>query len=82
MSIETVKPNRLKIKFDVDKKQLMAGQPLVNASLNAAWLIGTVAGNLRAVVDANIRVQSTPFTKYSDFIFQIPHLGRRLRKSI
>lgn len=82
MSIETVKPNRLKIKFDVDKKQLMAGQPLVNASLNAAWLIGTVAGNLRAVVDANIRVQSTPFTKYSDFIFSNSSSGKTFEKKV
>ncbi len=69
LNVETVKPNRLKIQFDVDKKQLMAGLSNVQARLNTAWLIGTVAGNLRTVVEANIRTKGTPFEKYADYSF-------------
>jgi uncharacterized protein YfaS (alpha-2-macroglobulin family) len=69
LNVETIKPNRLKINFEADKGSLMAGTSSVSAKLNSTWLIGTVAANLRAVIDANLRSSSTPFPSYEDFAF-------------
>ncbi len=47
----------------------MAGTSAVSAKLNSTWLIGTVAANMKALVDANLRAAEDPFEKYKDYAF-------------
>lgn len=42
LKIETIKPNRLKVKLDFDEEIIKSGQN-VNGSLNAMWLHGATA---------------------------------------
>ncbi|MCO6460143.1 MAG: hypothetical protein J5I59_01965 [Saprospiraceae bacterium] len=81
-TVETIKPNKLKINLSPDKKQLMAGLPVVNASLNVAWLIGTVASNMRSIVEASVRAKSQPFEKYKDFVFSNQASAKSFDKTV
>lgn len=68
LKIETVKPNRLKIKLDfgtesLEKKEAHFGQ------MNVKWLHGAIAKNLDATVDVMLSPVNTTFPKYSEFEF-------------
>lgn len=71
LKIETVKPNRLRIDFDLPDAIVsnQGGQPLVLAS---SWLYGAPASNLRA----NVEAQYTPLpfspAGFKDFTFTDP----------
>jgi len=82
LNVETVKPNRLKINFEPDKNQLMAGASTVNAKLNSSWLIGTVASNMRTVIEANLRSNNQPFEKYKDFDFTNAGSNKSFQKTV
>ena len=82
INVETIKPNRLKINFEPDKTQLMAGSGNISARLNSTWLIGTVASNMRAVVDANLRANNTPFPKYEDYDFTNAGSNKTFQKTV
>ncbi|MHC5352860.1 alpha-2-macroglobulin family protein [Myroides sp. LJL115] len=68
ISVETIKPNRLKIinnqentTFNADSKQVIDFQ--VN------WLQGSIGSNLKAVVDLKYYYGDTTFKNYADYIF-------------
>ena len=82
LNIETIKPNRLKITFTPDKNQLMAGSSIVDARLNTAWLIGSIAGNLRTTIEANLRSNNQPFEKYKDFTFNNEASYKNFQKTV
>ncbi|RNC87999.1 MAG: hypothetical protein ED556_02070 [Winogradskyella sp.] len=71
LKIETVKPNRLKIKIDFENEVLTNNLPL-KGDLNVAWLHGAPAKNIKAEVKAKFTSRSTSFEGYKDYIFSDP----------
>ena len=74
LKIETVKPNRLKIDFDLGTDRLVKGKFPVDATLKTAWLHGAVARNLKAKVAVTLSQGHTTFknTAYNGYIFDDP----------
>ncbi|MCB9264686.1 MAG: hypothetical protein H6558_06660 [Lewinellaceae bacterium] len=70
--IETVKPNRIKIDLDFGAKELSAANEPLNITLNASWLHGAPAANLKAKVEAQLRSGKTSFDGYDNYIFDDP----------
>ncbi|WP_242203122.1 Ig-like domain-containing alpha-2-macroglobulin family protein [Aestuariivivens insulae] len=71
LKIETVKPNRLKIKIDFENDVLTNNEPL-KGKLDVKWLHGAVAKNLKAEVKAKFSTSHTGFKNYKDYIFNDP----------
>lgn len=65
--IETIKPNRLKVKLEFDEA-VITGKT-ANAKLHANWLTGATAGNLKADISMQLRAKNEPFAKYLTFDF-------------
>jgi uncharacterized protein YfaS (alpha-2-macroglobulin family) len=72
IKIETVKPNRLKIKLDVPEKILSKRSNMLNANLKVNWLHGAPAKNLKADVSVEFLQAKTIFEKYKNFSFDDP----------
>jgi len=72
LKIETVKPNRLKIKLDVADKVLSKRDRILNADLQVNWLHGAPAKNLKADIEVKYIQSKTTFDKYKGFIFDDP----------
>ncbi len=70
LKIETVKPNRLKINIDFGGEILKRGE--VVGKLNALWLHGAVARNLKADVELDLKATTTKFEDYADYAFDDP----------
>lgn len=68
LKVETIKPNRLKIKLDVEKKN---EQDTV-AKLKVEWLHGAIAKNLKTSVQVQISQGRTVFDNYKKYIFDSP----------
>lgn len=71
LKVETVKPNRLKIDLDFGKEKLIAGQDN-SGILEASWLHGAIARNLKAKVTMTLTKRKTIFKKYPSYIFDDP----------
>ncbi|NRR91248.1 Ig-like domain-containing protein [Winogradskyella undariae] len=71
LKIETVKPNRLKIKIDFENEILNNNQPL-QGDLNVTWLHGAPAKNLKAEVKVKFASTSTSFKGYKNYVFNDP----------
>ncbi|TYA74327.1 alpha-2-macroglobulin family protein [Seonamhaeicola marinus] len=71
LKIETVKPNRLKIKIDFDDEVLSATKPLTG-DLDVKWLHGAPGKNLKAEVKAKFTTSYSGFEKYKGYIFNDP----------
>ena len=67
--IETVKPNRLKIVFNTSSEQLQAGSKNQFATLNAKWLLGTPASEMKAKVEMILKKGKTVFPKFANYTF-------------
>lgn len=65
LKIETVKPNRLKIDFEFNKPK---GKTLIG-NLEARWLHGAVATNLKADVFMSLRGTKTTFKGFENYHF-------------
>jgi uncharacterized protein YfaS (alpha-2-macroglobulin family) len=72
LSIETIKPNRLKIDLDLGKDELMATDKKVNAQLQINWLHGAPARNIAARVEFQPRAVKTNFPAFKEFEFDDP----------
>ncbi|MCL7752734.1 MG2 domain-containing protein [Polaribacter sp. Z022] len=68
LKVETVKPNRLKIKVDFNDKILTSKKP-INGVLDVKWLHGTPAKNLKAEIKAKVSVTNYGFKNYKNYIF-------------
>ncbi len=68
--IETVKPNRLKAELQLPSP-VRAGVKQ-QAHLQAAWLHGTVASSLKAVVETEMFPEKTTFAGYEKYSFHNP----------
>lgn len=69
--IETIKPNRLKINLTFPQEILQAGKS-VKGTLNAKWLNGAIAANMKSSVDYIFKHTKTSFDKYSQYHFDDP----------
>ncbi|MCZ4695450.1 hypothetical protein DWB61_11965 [Ancylomarina euxinus] len=68
IKIETVKPNRLKIKLEFPDEILQAKKS--NAGdLQVNWLHGAVASNLKVDVNLSLEAQKTQFKTYQGYTF-------------
>ncbi len=73
LRVETVKPNRLKIKFDVRGGRIDGSALSTPASMDASWLTGAVARNLKASVEMSlVRGAASPFKGFERFVFNNP----------
>jgi len=70
VKIETVKPNRLKINIDFGSEILKSGS--VQGKLNALWLHGAVARNLKADIELDLKTTTTQFKEYQGYVFDDP----------
>lgn len=71
LKIETVKPNRLKIRLDVGD-MIDAGSGTFTGNLSSQWLHGAAASNLAAKVEMTLSTASTPFKGYEKYTFNNP----------
>ncbi len=72
LKIETIKPNRLKIKLDFGTGKIISLNKNLSGKLKVAWLSGATASNLKANVTATMTPMKTTFKKYKDFVFDDP----------
>lgn len=70
--IETIQPNRLKIRFDPGVRETSASSPRLSATLDAEWLHGAPASGLRSTVEIKLSRVATQFATYKDFRFDDP----------
>jgi uncharacterized protein YfaS (alpha-2-macroglobulin family) len=75
IKIETIMPNRLKLKLDFGGALELTKGSGANGTLNAQWLFGGVAQSLKAKVDAFLSSQKTSFKGYEDYNFDNPTLA-------
>ncbi len=71
LRVETVKPNRLKIKVDFENEVLTSNAPL-KGTLEVKWLHGAPAKNLKAEIKAKFSTSYKGFEKYKDYEFVDP----------
>ncbi len=71
LKVETIMPNRLKIDLQLGDSDVLEATPL-KAGLNAQWLSGATAANLRANIELTLKPTATKFTRATDFIFDDP----------
>jgi len=71
MKIETVKPNRLKVRLDVND-MIDASGGKFTSSLSSQWLHGAPAANLKAKVEMTLNRAYTPFKGYENYSFNNP----------
>ena len=71
LKVETVKPNRLKLKIDFDKEVLSSNKPL-QGSLDVKWLHGAPAKNLKADIQVKFRPNNSGFKNYKNYVFSDP----------
>ena len=67
LRVETVKPNRLEIKFDAPEVVSLSNPR--NAKLNAKWLNGLTASGLKADIEVMVRQGKTSFSNFPTYTF-------------
>jgi uncharacterized protein YfaS (alpha-2-macroglobulin family) len=72
LSIETIKPNRLKIDLDFGGDEIKGADGQVDGILSSQWLHGAVAANLKARVESQLRAINTTFDDFPSFEFDDP----------
>ena len=70
LKIETIKPNRLKIQFNFGTELLKGSSQ--TAILNAKWLHGASAKNMRANIAVTLSTTNTSFKGYDGYEFDDP----------
>ncbi len=71
LKVETVMPNRLKVELDLGEKPVIESTPL-KGQVNAQWLSGATAANLRTAIEVRLTPTPTTFTRNADFVFDDP----------
>lgn len=71
LKIETIKPNRLKIKTEFDAEILDGSKP-ITGDMEVKWLHGAVAKNLKADITAKFNTTTTTFNQFPSYIFDDP----------
>jgi uncharacterized protein YfaS (alpha-2-macroglobulin family) len=82
LPVETVKPNRLKIHLDFSDSLLRLNKPWT-MDLNARWLHGAVAKNLKHEVQAHIQGSDVWFKQAKEFSFShFKHHGAPVQQTL
>ncbi|MGB2272862.1 MAG: alpha-2-macroglobulin family protein [Flavicella sp.] len=71
LKVETIKPNRLKIKLDFEEALLSAYKP-IDANIQVNWLHGAPAKNLKTEVKMKLTATDKGFEKYPNYTFKDP----------
>ncbi|MBC8342421.1 MAG: hypothetical protein H8E61_00390, partial [Bacteroidetes bacterium] len=71
LRIETIKPNRLKIKLEFEGDCIKKSENK-NGSLEVSWLHGAIAKNLKADVKLTLSATRTKFKNFDDYNFDDP----------
>ena len=71
LKVETVKPNRLKIKIDFKDEVLSSTKPL-ESKLHVNWLHGAPAKHVKAEIKAKFYTTTTGFKNYPKYVFNDP----------
>lgn len=71
LRIETVKPNRLKIRLNAGDL-IEASRGTFNGSISSQWLHGAPAANLKAKVEMSLSPVEKPFKGYDKYSFNNP----------
>lgn len=71
IKVETVKPNRLKIKLDFNQEIITKNNP-PKADLYVEWLHGAIAKDLDSKIEMHLKTDYYAFGKYRDFVFVDP----------
>jgi alpha-2-macroglobulin len=69
LTIETVKPNRLKIEVDFGTDLVAAPNTKIAATLKSEWLHGAPASFLKTDVEVSLAPRKARFERYGDFSF-------------
>ena len=69
--IETIMPNRLKIKFEFPKEYIAEDENIL-AKLEAKWLTGATARSLKSIVESNLTETQTAFPRFENYTFDDP----------
>jgi alpha-2-macroglobulin len=72
LKVETIQPNRLKIKLDFPREELRYSDAQTPLKLSSTWLHGSPASNLRANVTAVLHASSTQFNNFKGYVFDDP----------
>jgi uncharacterized protein YfaS (alpha-2-macroglobulin family) len=72
IKVETVKPNRLKIKLNFPDAIAGGESKAIRADMNVTWLNGTVARDMNSTVELLLKPVKTTFTKYGQYNFDDP----------
>jgi uncharacterized protein YfaS (alpha-2-macroglobulin family) len=75
IKIETIMPNRLKLKLNFGNSNEITKGAGADGTLSAQWLFGGAAQNLKAKVDAYLSAQQTTFKNFDNYIFDDPTLA-------
>lgn len=68
LKIETVKPNKLLIDVKMNEEPVPFRN--IGGTVSAKWLVGNVASNLDATVEAELTSASTSFKDYPNYVFE------------
>lgn len=68
LKIETIKPNRLKIKFDAKPDYFKAKEPIAG-DVEVKWLHGAIARNLKLDIKGKFTQTKTTFPKFNNYNF-------------
>ncbi|MFT6716666.1 MAG: hypothetical protein ACJA0Q_001312 [Saprospiraceae bacterium] len=72
VKVETIVPNRLKMKLDFDFPYLSSSSDSAMSTLESKWLHGAIAKNLNANVSVSLVPIKTRFKTFRDYIFDDP----------
>ena len=82
LKIETVKPNRLKIKLDFNKQDIIYSDSDQKGDLSVTWLHGAVAKQLQTDVEMSLSSGKTSFENYFGYHFDDPSKNFSARDEI
>ncbi|MFO7869111.1 MAG: alpha-2-macroglobulin family protein [Bacteroidales bacterium] len=72
LKIETVKPNRMKIVYDISSDEIIPARESKTVNLQVDWLHGAPAQNAKVTIDATMRAARTSFKGYDGYVFDNP----------
>lgn len=72
IKIETIKPNRLKIKLDLSEDIILKSDINKLYTISSEWLHGATAKGLKYDIDAKLSAKKTSFKNYQEYNFDNP----------
>ena len=72
LSVETVRPNRLKVELEFASETLYKSDGIPEGTLSSQWLHGATAEDLKADIAVRFSSKPTQFTRFTDYAFDDP----------